>query len=197
MHFSATCDCGFEQEFEHGGNAGEIVGVGCQDCGRAYAVRLPAGVKQRRKLQKDTAPLRAAIIDAFCELQPRMTVRQVFYAMTVRGAVPKEDAGYRRVQNQLKAMREDGTIPYGWIADNVRWQIKPTSYTGLMSALEIFQQAYRRDLWARQAAHVEIWVEKDALAGGLNSTGKAVFGAEIHRVCIVVGKNRDFYHIEL
>ena len=62
-------------------------------------------------------------------------------------------------------MRETGLIPYGWIADNTRWQIKPNTDPSLEDALNYWQHSYRRDLWIDQPDYVEIWVEKDALAG--------------------------------
>jgi hypothetical protein len=84
----------------------------------------------------------------------------------VRGVVPKtQKQGYRQAEYQLRVLRRKGIMPYGWIADNTRWQIKPRTYTGLDSAMQIWHDAYRRDMWESQNVHVEIWVEKDALAG--------------------------------
>ena len=57
-----------------------------------------------------------------------MTVRQVFYQATVRGIVEKSEAGYTKVQTDLVQMRRAGTLPYGWLADNTRWQRKPRSF---------------------------------------------------------------------
>ena len=51
-----------------------------------------------------------------------MTVRQVFYQATVRGIVEKTENGYAKVQTDLAEMRRDGPLPYGWLADNTRWQ---------------------------------------------------------------------------
>jgi hypothetical protein len=106
-----------------------------------------------------------AILDIFSELKPRLTVRQIFYALTVRNVVPKTETGYRKTCYQLKIMRRQGVIPHGWIADNTRYHIKPETEQNLESALEHWQRSYRRDLWLTQPVHVEIWVEKDALAG--------------------------------
>lgn len=106
-----------------------------------------------------------AVLQIFKELEPRLTVRQIYYALTVRGVVPKTEGGYRQTCYQLGLMRKNGFIPYGWIADNTRWQIKPTTDQGLEDALARWQGAYRRDLWDNQRDYVEIWVEKDALAG--------------------------------
>lgn len=116
-------------------------------------------------LQQSSRELWKQIRWEFEQQQPPMTVRQMFYRMSSIGAVPKTENGYRKVQYQLTNMRHAGAIPYGWLADNTRWVRKPNSYTGLDDALTDMQQYYRRSLWAYQDVHVEIWLEKDALAG--------------------------------
>lgn len=105
------------------------------------------------------------ILQVFNELRPKLTVRQIYYALTARGVVPKTEAGYRRICRELGIMRQNGLIPCNWIADNTRWQIKPDTDLNLQGALERWQETYRRDLWANQSDYVEIWFEKDALAG--------------------------------
>ena len=67
----------------------------------------------------------------------------------------------------LVEMREAGTIPFGWIADNTRWQRKPTTFVGLDAYLDNAKKFYRRDLWEAMPVYVEVWCEKDALAGVL------------------------------
>jgi hypothetical protein len=109
--------------------------------------------------------IQKTIFQVFEELQPRLTVRQIYYALTVRGVVPKTENGYRQTCYQLKKMREERLIPHGWIADNTRYHVKPRTDGNLSSALERWQKSYRRDLWTNQDVYVEIWVEKDALAG--------------------------------
>jgi hypothetical protein len=95
-------------------------------------------------------------------------VRQIFYALTVRGAIAKAEIEYQRtVVRLLSEMREAGQIPFEWIADNTRWQRKPSSFTGLEQCLNSCAINYRRDLWASMPVYVEIWVEKDALSGVL------------------------------
>lgn len=93
-----------------------------------------------------------------------VTVRQAFYALTVRGVVPKTEAGYRQVQRQILLMRREGLLPWGFIADSTRWQRKPDSYDDVDDALMEVARTYRRNLWRSQEIRVEVWLEKDALA---------------------------------
>jgi hypothetical protein len=70
-------------------------------------------------------------------------------------------------------MRREGVVPWDWVADHTRWMRKPRSYTSLEQALAETAQLYRRNVWREQAAYVEVWLEKDALAGVLYAITEA------------------------
>lgn len=94
-----------------------------------------------------------------------MTVRQVFYQATVRGLVEKAESGYGKVQADLTVMRRARELPYDWLADNTRWQRKPRTFDSVEDALRNTAAFYRKALWNEADSYVEIWLEKDALAG--------------------------------
>jgi hypothetical protein len=97
-----------------------------------------------------------------------MTVRQVFYRLVSAGVIAKTEAEYKQtVIRLLTEMRRAREIPFGWIADNTRWMRKPTTFDSLEDALQSTARTYRRALWQEQPVYVEIWLEKDALAGVL------------------------------
>jgi hypothetical protein len=99
-----------------------------------------------------------------------MTVRQVYYQLVSQGVIAKTEGEYKSTVVRLLAeMRRAGDIPFGWIADSTRWMRKPRTYNSVEDALERTAQHYRRSLWADADAYVEIWLEKDALAGVLSS----------------------------
>jgi hypothetical protein len=112
-----------------------------------------------------TIEMWAAIFRAFDDIGTPMTVRQMFYALVTRGVVPKEEAAYDRVVYHLLTMRRTGILPYGFIADNTRWVRKPRTYGSLSAFLEQSQKFYRKAVWDEIDERVEIWIEKDALAG--------------------------------
>jgi hypothetical protein len=127
----------------------------------------PGAIKRFRRTKAAIGDVRSAIFDVLDEANPQ-TVRQVFYALTVRGVIKKVEGEYKRtVIRLLTEMREAGDIPFDWIADNTRWMRKPTTYTGLDACLKSTSNFYRRDLWAAMPVYVEVWCEKDALAGVL------------------------------
>jgi hypothetical protein len=111
--------------------------------------------------------IRTAIYDVLASDNP-MTVRQVFYQLVSCAAIGKTEAGYKQtVIRLLTSMRRSGEIPFGWIADNTRWMRKPSTYASLREMLELSKETYRRAVWSNQDAYVEVWLEKDALAGVL------------------------------
>lgn len=98
-----------------------------------------------------------------------MTVRQVYYQMVARG-LEKTEAQYKRVQQELAKMRRGERlpeVPYGWISDSTRWMRRPTVHESLGDVLRSAADTYRRDIWQHQPSYVEVWLEKDALAGVL------------------------------
>lgn len=121
--------------------------------------------KRPRRTKAAIGSVRDAIKDILEESNPQ-TVRQVFYALTVRGAIAKAEIEYKRtVIRLLVEMRERGEIPFEWLADNTRWMRKPSAFTGIESCLNNTSKFYRRNLWASMPVYVEVWCEKDALAG--------------------------------
>ncbi|RIK78509.1 MAG: hypothetical protein DCC67_11475 [Planctomycetota bacterium] len=113
------------------------------------------------------AAIRDAIYAVVEQYRP-MTVRQVFYQLVSRGVIEKTEAQYKTtVCRLLVEMRREGQIPYSWIADNTRWMRKPNTYSSLSEMLSLTQETYRRAVWDNQDAYVEIWLEKEALAGVL------------------------------
>ena len=129
---------------------------------QVYEANSP--VKRQRATRAQMAERRLALYEIVAEQQP-MTVRQVFYQATVRGVVDKTEESYAKVQRLLVDLRRQGVLPYEWIADNTRWMRKPRTFSGPEEALRNTAVLYRKALWNDADAYVEIWLEKDALAG--------------------------------
>lgn len=120
-------------------------------------------------LRDTTAAVWVAIMRSLDQQGPPMTVRGLFYACeNVYHVAPKTEGGYRQVAYHILQMRRRHVLPYHFIADHTRWVRKPASYSGLRAYLEHGRRAYRRALWDNQDAYVELWCEKDAVAGILS-----------------------------
>lgn len=129
------------------------------------AVYQASQIKARsRSTKAEVEARRAALLDIVVSMHP-MTVRQVFYQATVRGIVEKTEGGYCKVQTDLVLMRRSGELPYDWLADNTRWQRKPRTHSDIEEALKDTVRLYRKRLWDDAGCYVEVWLEKDALAG--------------------------------
>lgn len=118
-------------------------------------------VKKRRS-KSQLEQLDDALISIAHEERP-LTIRGLFYRAMSQGEVPKTENGYRQVQRRALALRRSGELPYHWIADGTRWQVKPTTHGSMERALSNAASSYRRALWDEQEVHVELWVEKDAI----------------------------------
>jgi hypothetical protein len=110
--------------------------------------------------------IRGAIYAVLDSYHP-MTVRQCFYQLVSRGSIAKTEQEYKTIVRLLTEMRRRQQIPFDWIADNTRWMRKPITYDSITQMLEYSQQTYRRSIWRDQNVYVEVWLEKDALAGVL------------------------------
>ena len=121
-------------------------------------------IRRARATKAEVQARRQALFDIVAEQQP-MTVRQIFYQGVVTGLVEKEETGYDKVQADLTKMRVEGWLPYDWLTDSTRWQRKPRSFGSIEDALSETARFYRKSLWHEADKYVEVWIEKDALAG--------------------------------
>ena len=102
---------------------------------------------------------------AALEAERPMTLRQLFYRMVSAGALANSQKEYKRLGNVMTKLREAGDVPLTWLVDHVRSTLKPSSWSGLDDFGDTVRHAYRKNLWAQMPHHVEVFVEKDAIAG--------------------------------
>jgi hypothetical protein len=122
-------------------------------------------IKRFRRTKVAIGVIKDAIREILAADNPQ-TVRQVYYALTVRGVIQKTESEYQQtVVRLLTEMREKDQIPFDWITDNTRLMRKPSSFTSLKSCLKATADFYRRDIWSKMPVYVEVWCEKDALSG--------------------------------
>ena len=123
--------------------------------------------RRARRSKADIATIRDAIIDVI-EGDPPMTVRQVFYQLVTRGVIEKTEEQYQGTVIRLMTdMRLDRSLPYNWVVDESRRVRITQTYDSVEDALEKTAKFYRRSALAQSDDYIEIWVEKDALAGAM------------------------------
>jgi hypothetical protein len=121
--------------------------------------------KQARRTRAEIDEIKAAIV-AVLKADHPMTVRQVFYQLVVRGVIEKTEEQYQgTVIRLLTEMRMDGRIPFDWIVDESRRRRENQTYNNIADAARDTAKFYRRNALHACPDYVEIWSEKEALAG--------------------------------
>jgi hypothetical protein len=125
---------------------------------------IPKHTKRKRRTKAVMTDVRTAIKDLLEASHPQ-TVRQVFYALSVRGIVAKSETEYKMTVGRLLVeMREKGEIPFDWIVDHTRATYCPASFISVPQSLRWLTKRYRRSLWDDANVLVYVFCEKDALA---------------------------------
>jgi hypothetical protein len=122
---------------------------------------------KRQRATKAEMEERAEFLIGYASEHGPVTVRGLYYQAEVAAlpGISKDDKDYDKVQRQVLLLRREGRLAYSDIADATRWMRKSTSYDSVEEALKATARLYRKNLWLDADDYVEIWAEKDALAG--------------------------------
>lgn len=124
-------------------------------------------IRRTRRTKANVAVIRNAIHDVIAD-DPPMTVRQVFYQLVTRGVIDKTEEQYQRTVIRLMTeMRLSGALPFSWVVDESRRVRVTQTYDNVADAIKQTARFYRRSALAQEPDYLEIWCEKDALAGAL------------------------------
>jgi hypothetical protein len=94
-----------------------------------------------------------------------LTLRQLYYQFVARDLLPNTQQAYKRLGDIINRARLAGLLDWDYIVDRTR-NLRGTSHWGHPSeVIDAAARSYRIDKWATQRARVEVWVEKEALAG--------------------------------
>src|SRR5262245_9466691 len=131
-----------------------------------FPVYEASPIKRQRATKAEMEERAAFLIDSASEHGP-VTVRGLYYQAEVASlpGISKDDKDYAKVQRQVLKLRREGRLSYSDIADATRWMRKPRTHGSVEEALRDTARFYRKALWTDADSYVEIWVEKDALAG--------------------------------
>ena len=97
-----------------------------------------------------------------------MTARQIFYQLVTRGIIDKTENEYQNTVIRLMSeMRLDGSLPFDFVVDESRRARITRTFDSVADAVNQTAEFYRRSALAQADCYLEIWLEKDALAGVL------------------------------
>ena len=94
-----------------------------------------------------------------------LTLRQLYYQFVARGLLANTQRNYKRLGGILSDARLAGLVDWDAIEDRTRNLDALPTWQSPASIIEACAEQFRQDLWADQETRVEVWVEKEALAG--------------------------------
>jgi hypothetical protein len=106
-----------------------------------------------------------AIIDEYQAQGFTLTLRQLYYQFVARGLIPNKQDEYRKLGVAVNAGRMAGLIDWDAIEDRTRNLERQPSWSDPNQILRDVATQYRSNPWDSQPYQVEVWVEKEALAG--------------------------------
>jgi hypothetical protein len=157
-------------------------------------------IKRARRTKAEMDDIKAALKRIVKAGRPSMTVRQIFYQCVVQGVIPKTEESYANVVIRLLTeMRMSDEINFEDIADETRQRSTTRTYNSIADAARDTAQFYRRNALRECSDNIEVWVEKEALAGLIESV------ADEYDVPVIVSRGMpsltqlywSAYHIKL
>lgn len=109
-----------------------------------------------------------AIIDEYSKQGYDLTLRQLYYQFVARGLLVNNIANYQKLGNIINDARLAGMVNWNAIIDRTRNLATLAHWSSPQSIVESCAYQYRVDKWLTQPIAVEVWVEKEALAGVVN-----------------------------
>jgi len=105
------------------------------------------------------------IIAEYQALGYTLTLRQLYYRFVAASHIPNQDTEYKRLGDIIGKARYCGLIDWDAIEDRTRNSRANPHWETPGDIIDAAAQSYAVDKWARQPRRVEVWVEKEALAG--------------------------------
>ena len=106
-----------------------------------------------------------AIVDEYMADGFLLTLRQLYYQFVARDLIPNTQKSYKRLGVIINNARLCGLLSWDAIEDRTRnlhaWRFSESPKAEIESA----ERRYMHDKWKNQPNYVEVWVEKEALAG--------------------------------
>ena len=96
-----------------------------------------------------------------------LTLRQLYYQFVARGIIANSQKEYNKLGVVINNARLAGLLDWEAIEDRSRHVDHASSWSTSGDIVATAAMAFRLDRWTDQLERVEVWIEKDALAGVL------------------------------
>jgi hypothetical protein len=125
------------------------------------------------------------IINEYSKQGFDLTLRQLYYQFVARDLLPDKWAdkttgsknnqrSYSNLGSLINNARLAGLIDWYAIVDRTRGLVKNSHWDNPAEIVDQCAQSYQIDKWAEQETRVELWIEKDALAGIVDSVCRSL-----------------------
>jgi hypothetical protein len=108
------------------------------------------------------------IINEYAEEGLHLTLRQLYYQLVTQNIIPNLEKSYKDLSSLVSNGRLAGLIDWNAIEDRTRMPRMHSEFENLNELVQAATYSYRLPRWDGQNNYVELWVEKDALAGVLS-----------------------------
>ncbi len=105
------------------------------------------------------------IIETYQAQGYSLTLRQLYYQFVSRDLIPNQVKEYKRLGSVINDARMAGLIDWDAIEDRTRNLQSVGTWDSPDEIVGAVAQQFKLDLWADQPHRVEVWIEKEALAG--------------------------------
>lgn len=109
------------------------------------------------------------IIEEYQAINLVLTLRQLYYQFVSRDWLPNKLESYNLLKNVMTDARLAGQVDWLAIEDRTRNLKAASHWNKPADIVQACSKQYRIDRWAEQPLRIEVWIEKEALAGVLES----------------------------
>ena len=109
-----------------------------------------------------------AIISEYVGMGYVLTLRQLYYQFVARAIIENSERSYKRLGKIVSDARLAGMMDWEAIEDRTRGVQEVNHWEHPRDIIYACAEQFRIDKWWDQPKHVEVWVEKEALAGVLH-----------------------------
>ena len=113
----------------------------------------------------DTIQKAEQVCNAYARQGLVLTLRQLYYQFVSRGWIANRDTEYKRLGSIINDARLAGLLDWNHLEDRTRNLRSLSHWESPSHIVQAVAAQYTHDLWNTQPAHVEVWIEKDALVG--------------------------------
>lgn len=105
------------------------------------------------------------IINEYAQQGYDLTLRQLYYQFVSRDLLANSQENYKRLGSIINDARLAGLIDWSHITDRTRNLASQPHWRNPEEIISICARQFAVDKWAIQSYRVEVWIEKEALAG--------------------------------